>query len=402
MKQVLALLLICLLTLAACVPQNANKSQSQQSTEQQSAVSIPEEKYSGLNDPALLQHLEDSLYTDLLAELGEDYYIENVEAIYISKEYVDELAYNSQENIYFGYTLSELEEQFQGTKYIFTLSEDGQTTVKAFEAYDDTYEKIVKNVAIGAGVILLCVTISVVSGGAGAPAACMIFAASAKAGAIGALTGATFSGVTAGIVTGIQTNDFDQAKKAAALSASEGFKWGAITGAVAGGATTAIALKGATLNGLTMNQAAKIQQESKWSLNTIKRIKSVEEYNVYKEAGLKEITVKVITENGKPAKEITALVREINWNQVDEAGLTNAQRVASGKAPLDPTGASYELHHINQQSDSTLAILTNAEHSGNYSILNTAGKSSEINRPEFAKVRSDFWSAYFKQAQGGL
>jgi hypothetical protein len=392
MKRVLALLLVCLLALAACVPQNAKGSQPQQSTEQQSAAPIPEEKYSGLNDPALLQHLEDSLYTDLLAKLGEDYYIENVEAIYISKEYVDELAYNSQENIYFGYTLSELEKQFQGTKYIFTLGEDGQTTVKAFEAYDDTYEKIVKNVAIGAGVILLCVTISVVTGGAGAPAACVIFAASAKAGAIGALTGATFSGVTAGIVTGIQTNDFDQAKKAAALSASEGFKWGAITGAVAGGATTAIALKGATLNGLTMNQAAKIQQESKWSLKTIKSIKSVEEYNVYKEAGLQEITV-----NGK-----TALVREINWNQIDEAGLTNAQRVAKGNAPLDPTGASYELHHINQQSDSTLAILTNAEHGGNSSILNTAGKSSEINRPEFAKIRSDFWSAYLKQAQGGL
>ncbi|MCR5305366.1 MAG: hypothetical protein K6E36_02550 [Oscillospiraceae bacterium] len=42
---------------------------------------------------------------------------------------------NSQENVYFGYTLSELEQQFEGTKYVFTVNDEGQTTVKAFEAY---------------------------------------------------------------------------------------------------------------------------------------------------------------------------------------------------------------------------------------------------------------------------
>ena len=36
----------------------------------------------------------------------------------------------------------------------------------------------------GSGVILVCVTVSVVTGGAGAPAVSMIFAASAKSGAI--------------------------------------------------------------------------------------------------------------------------------------------------------------------------------------------------------------------------
>lgn len=52
-----------------------------------------------------------------------DYFVENVQAVYISQEYLDELAFNSQENVYFGYTLSELNAQFQGEKYIFTLGE---------------------------------------------------------------------------------------------------------------------------------------------------------------------------------------------------------------------------------------------------------------------------------------
>ena len=63
-------------------------------------------------------------------------------------------------------------------------------------------------------------------------------------------------------------------------------KWGAITGALSGGASKAVALKGATLHGLTMNEAATIQKEKKWSLDFIKNIHFVEEANIYKMAGL--------------------------------------------------------------------------------------------------------------------
>ena len=129
----------------------------------------------------LLPYLEDSIYSELVTALNsEDYFVENVNAIYISKEYLEEVAYNSQENIYFGYTLSELDSYFQGTRYVFTLGDDGQTVVTEFQKYDDTYDQMLKNVAIGTGVILVCVTVSIVTYGAGAPAVSMIFAASAK------------------------------------------------------------------------------------------------------------------------------------------------------------------------------------------------------------------------------
>ena len=67
-----------------------------------------------MGDAALLPYLENSLYEQLVSDLdSSDYFVENVQAVYISQEYLDELAFNSQENVYFGYTLSELNAQFQ-------------------------------------------------------------------------------------------------------------------------------------------------------------------------------------------------------------------------------------------------------------------------------------------------
>ena len=144
-----------------------------------------------MGDAALLPYLENSLYEQLVSDLdSSDYFVENVQAVYISQEYLDELAFNSQENVYFGYTLSELNAQFQGEKYIFTLGENNETVVVPWTDYDDAYDRVIRNVAIGTGVILVCVTVSVVSAGVGAPAVSMIFAMAAKDSAVGGLLGA--------------------------------------------------------------------------------------------------------------------------------------------------------------------------------------------------------------------
>lgn len=196
-----------------------------------------------LNDPKLHQYINDTIYSDMeLAFADNGFTVENVSCVYKSKEYLDELAYNSKENVYFGYTLSELEQQFEGTKYVFTVDESGQTTVKPFEAYDDTYDKVIRNIAIGTGVILICVTVSVATGGT----ASVIMAASAKTATTFALSSGAISGISTALVTGLETGDFDQTVKAAALKASEGFMWGAITGAIAGGASEAYKLKTAS------------------------------------------------------------------------------------------------------------------------------------------------------------
>ena len=393
MKKIVALLLIVSLLACSLTASFAEEAQLP-------AGSVPEAGFSGMNDPNLLRYTEDTIYENLVATLDSDeYFVENVSAVYISQEYIDELAYNSQANIYFGYTLQELAEQFQGKKYIFTLGDDGSTIVTEFEEYDDTYDRALKNVAIGTGVILVCVTVSLVSAGLGAPAVSMIFSVAAQSGTKMALSGGIMGGVAAGIVTGVQTGDMDEALKAAALAGSEGFKWGAISGALAGGASEAIALKGATRSGLTMNEAATIQRESKYPLDVIKQFKSMDQYEICKNAGLYPVTV-----NGK-----TSLVRAIDLDYVDDFGRTNLQRMKEGLAAIDPdSGLPYELHHIGQKTDSTLAILTKAEHmqGGNNSIWHEFGSASEVhnaaNEALWNRQRQTYWRQLATLLEGGI
>lgn len=408
MKRIIALILSFTLLLSGCAPAETIQDHTENTTipaadlPAQTTVwvdDIPE--YNNLDDADLLYHLEDLVYRETVSALnGAEYIVENISAVYISKEYLEEVAFNSQSNIYFGYTLAELDELFQGSRYVFTLGSDGQTTVQELQEIEDTStETMLKNVAIGTGVILVCVTVSAVSAGVGAPAISVIFAASAKTGTLMALSSGGFGAISAGIVRGIQTGDFSEAMEAATLAGSEGFKWGAISGAISGGAQEAFALKAATKSGLTMNEAAIIQQESGLPMDVISQLHSMDEYLVYKEAGLKPVMV-----NGR-----IALVQNIDLNYVstlpDGSEVTNLVRMQRGYAPLDPaTGKAYQLHHIGQKADGTLAILTESQHQGNSTILNIVGKESEIDRKAFNETRKAFWEYLGKVvfANGGV
>ena len=232
MKRIIALILSFTLLLSGCAPAQTIQDHTENTTipaadlPAQTTVwvdDIPE--YNNLDDADLLYHLEDLVYRETVSALnGAEYIVENISAVYISKEYLEEVAFNSQSNIYFGYTLAELDELFQGSRYVFTLGSDGQTTVQELQEIEDTStETMLKNVAIGTGVILVCVTVSAVSAGVGAPAVSVIFAASAKTGTLMALSSGGFGAISAGIVRGIQTGDFSEAMEAATLAGSEGF-----------------------------------------------------------------------------------------------------------------------------------------------------------------------------------
>ncbi len=386
MKRVIAWMLAMVMTLTGALVSLASSSSIDDGDIKNS--------YSGLGDQHLLRTIEDTVYSELVSNLdSSELFVENISTVYVSKEYLEELAYNSQANIFFGYTLDQLEEQFDDHKYVFSLGEDGITIVKQFEDYDNTYEQVLKNVAVGSGVILICVTVSVVSAGAGAPAISMIFAASAKSGAIMASSSGVISAASAGIVTGIQTGDINQAMKDAALAGSESFKWGAISGAITGGAHEALALKGATLNGLTMNEAATIQKNSNYPLDVIKEFQSVDQYNILKDSG---ISTKMV--NGK-----ASLVRKIDTTLVDSKGRTNLERMKAGLAALDSNMESYELHHIGQNMDSTLAILTKGEHmkNGNDKIWHVLGEASKIDRSKFATQKKNYWKAIARMIEAG-
>ena len=463
MKKIIAIVLVCIIILSGCskssnrpaadqgtaasTGKEVNEKDGEGSAEQQdedalvenpayvdSKVAAPEPSFSNLNDPELLDYVEQEVYADVSAQLGEGYQVENVSSVYISKEYIEELAYNSQTNVFFGYSLSDLDEQFQGTRYVFTLGDDGETTVIPLEEYDDTYEKVIKNVAIGTGVILVCVTVSVVTGGAGAPAVSMIFAASAKSGAIFAASSGALSAVIAGTVTGIETHDFEQAVKAGALAGSESFKWGAITGAISGGASELVMLRTAAKGGLTLDEAALIIKDTKLPANFVKQIHSMDEYhelvsiaeqgglalqdmsNICLSTGYPLETVKMFrsTQEGaiyfeqaglyaKTINEQPALIRAIDLNYESElAGetVTNLERMKRGYAAIDPaSGESFQLHHIGQKVDSPLAILSQYEHTGggNNTILHDSNIAEGVHKlmsdSEWNKQKMEFWKA---------
>ena len=391
MKRLIALFLSLTMVLTGCFKPQAKNPTSESTI---NTVSAPVEwvevlpEFDSLSDEDLLLEVENLVYRGTVEALdSEEYVVENVSAVYLSKEYLEEAAFNSQSNVYFGYTLAELDEIFQGTRYIFTLGDDGTTAVQELQVIDDhTAETMLRNIAIGTGVILVCVTVSVVSAGAGAPAVSVIFAASATTAKTMAVSSAAFGGISAGVVRGIETGDFDEAMEAAALGATEGFKWGAVSGAVIGGGNEAFLLKSATKSGLTMNEVALIQKESNLPMDVISQFHSMKEYLVYKEAGLKPVIV-----NGR-----VALVQDIDLNYVSElpdgTKVTNLERMQRGLAPIEPaTGEAYELHHIGQKADGTLAVLTRDQHRKNASILNQPGKASEIDRSGFGNTRKEFW-----------
>lgn len=397
MKRIIALYLSIVMMFTCLIPIKADSSDNNIRKETTSDVFVPD--YESLDDPELLSYVENSVYQETIASLNsEEYFVEDVSAIYISKEYMEEVAFNSQSNIYFGYTLDEIGEVFQDTKYIFTLGDNGETIVTELEEIEDTtMETVLKNVAIGTGVILVCVTISMVT--TGIPAVSMIFAASATGAKIFALSSAALGGISAGTVRGIETGDFGEAIEAAAVSASEGFKWGAISGTIVGGASETLILKSFSKNGLKINDAALIQKESWLPTEVISQLYSMDEYNIYKSIGLK---TKIV--NGK-----NALIPNIDLGYISElpngTKITNLERMRKGLAAIDPvTGKSYEVHHIGQKNDGVFAILTQEQHrgEGNFAKLHHIWKDSGVEHGSaWKKIKSDLWKTLGEQLENG-
>ena len=317
-----------------------------------------------MSDPSLRQYVEDNVYRQLMDELDEDYTIECIQSSYISERYISQLTYNSRQNVYFGFTTEELDEYFGDTRYQFTLGEDNETIVEEIQINEevDYYERIIENVLVGSGVILFAVTVSAATYTV-APAVSFVFAMSAHEACTVALSTATISGIISFIAQHYEDGNALQSLDEILVDASEGFKWGAIIGAVTGAvAGTAGLLRWQNAlpedSLLTLNDIAVIQRESLYPLEIVQNVHSMEEYEFYRELGL---TPQRVGNNGR-----WVLTRQIDWNFVDDLGRTNAERVMQGLAPLDENGIAYELHHVGQMNNSPWAILSRSEHDSSF------------------------------------
>lgn len=162
MKRLISVVLAAAILLSGCGSSETNTSPEKKPDSVENGII----DFSRLGNLDYMKSVQESFSTGLkeeYADAAEDVSVDSVKAVYVSKEYLEEVAYNSQSNIWFGYTLDDIKESFKDTPYVFTLGDDGQTTVVPFQSKDDTFENLIKKVATGAavaGVVIILVVVT--------------------------------------------------------------------------------------------------------------------------------------------------------------------------------------------------------------------------------------------------
>jgi len=141
--------------------------------------------------------------------------------------------------------------------------------------------------------------------------------------------------------------------------------------------------------GLNNSERALIKKETGWSNSIIYYIGSMEQYAIYKNAGLREAEINLKK----------CLIKDIDLGYVDkDTGLKNIELMTIGRRPIDSkTGERIELHHMNQKEDAPFAELTeNSEHGdGNHKTLHPKREGSWRNNPTlknwYNKEKKDHW-----------
>lgn len=156
--------------------------------------------------------------------------------------------------------------------------------------------------------------------------------------------------------------------------------------------------------GLTDEEKAKIKEETEWSDEIVENIQNMKQYEILRNAGLKEVEI-----NGRKC-----LIKEnIDLDYKDADGISNRDRIVRGLAPLDSgTGKPIELHHLGQKADSPLVELTVEEHrtgvsedgTKNQSIWHDNAKETEVHGESnnWDKERQEYWKTRSQQIKGGI
>ena len=231
MKRLILLFLCLAILVSGCGPSNfdTQTSSSQKNNENESSSSQSNADFPILNEYNYLDYLENSVYAEVASLLGNEDI--EVDAIYYSKEYLEECEYNSKENIYFGYTLSELEAQFTGERYYFTVDEEGNTIVEVLDSCNGEFDETVKSLAIRSGVVLLTLTVKVTVGVLTGQTVQVVIGL-AKDIVIGALKSGAVVGLIKGFIEGVQTGSLKEGLNTGVLETYEDFTWGAIVGTI--------------------------------------------------------------------------------------------------------------------------------------------------------------------------
>lgn len=130
-----------------------------------------------------------------------------------------------------------------------------------------------------------------------------------------------------------------------------------------------------------------VEQLSPYSRPINVYIRNTKELQIYTQLNLKET---IIT---RPT-----LILDIDPYYCDLSGVSNIEKMISGKAPIDSaTGDIIDLHHIGQKYNSPFAELPHSAHElgGNYSILHSPTISWR-NNEEFVRLTNAEITKYWK------
>ena len=152
------------------------------------------------------------------------------------------------------------------------------------------------------------------------------------------------------------------------------------------------------IKNLTVEEKNKIKEETGWSDEIINKIENWKQYQILKNADLKECNI-----NGK----ICLIKNNIDLDYTDADGISNRDRIKMGLAPIDSkSGKPLELHHLGQKSDSPLVELTEKEHrTGEYengkknqSLWHDNSKVTEVHGEgnTWNQERKDHWLARYE------
>ena len=256
MKRLISLMLAGMLILGGCAAQGGDNASSAQSSaspaaaEEGSAVSPEQVKPQGsaeekteenekiklmgfdsMSDKKNREYVEQTVMTGLKARSGDndfDIVVENVEAVYISGEYLKELAYNSKENVFFGYNLSELDKKFKGQKYVFTLDEKGKTIVEPFRENDTAFMDQTIKTAASAGTTLINIAVTaVLAGGVSVPVLLTMTQPADSDVTVGEATDSVID-MSVDIIYGLCTGDWTKAAKTG-IKVGTRFIWKAVS-----------------------------------------------------------------------------------------------------------------------------------------------------------------------------
>ncbi|MDO4848735.1 MAG: hypothetical protein Q4B45_03055 [Coriobacteriia bacterium] len=186
MKNKLVAFPLCFaLVLQGCgIPAQSSTTGEEPSTQETTQTTEDNRK---ISDAGFVANLQDSVYDLIVDDLDKNgntqqLEVQEVKAVYLSKEYIEQYSFNSKETKFFGSTLGELEARFGDQKYVFDIDENGKTVCHAVDDFDDTFDQVTKVALVGTGVILISVTILCVTGGA--PVTALVACTGPTAGAI--------------------------------------------------------------------------------------------------------------------------------------------------------------------------------------------------------------------------